>query len=186
MILPVCGMDPSLANWGMAEGRFNLATGFLDDVVLTVASTKKNKSKQIRTNSDDLQRAHDLATSVFEVGMRNKVIFVECPVGSQSADGMKAYGIVIGVLGSLRANGIQIIEVTAAEVKKSLSGNPLATKAEMIKAGVSHYPQANWPLYRGRINSGIAEHMADSLGAIHAGVNTPVFQNVMRIFAEVN
>ena len=46
MILPVCGMDPSLANWGMAEGRFNLATGFLDDGVLTVASTKKNKSKK--------------------------------------------------------------------------------------------------------------------------------------------
>ena len=186
MIIPVCGMDPSLANWGIAEGQFDLATGFLDNVVLSLASTKKDKSKQIRTNSDDLQRANELANHVIQVGKRNKAIFVECPVGSQSANGMKAYGVVIGVLGSLRAMGIQIIEVTASEVKTSLTGNPLATKADMIKAAMEHYPEANWPTLRGKVISGKAEHMADSIGAIHAGVNSPVFLNVMRIFAEVN
>jgi Holliday junction resolvasome RuvABC endonuclease subunit len=178
-------MDPSLANWGIAEGQLDLQTGHLDDVVLETVSTAKGKNKQVRTNSDDLQRAEDLATRVIEIGKRNKVIFVECPVGSQSASGMKAYGVVIGILGALRALGVQVIEVTAFEVKKTLTGNKNATKEEMINAAVRDYPKANWPTQKGRVIAGKAEHMADSIGAIEAGVRTPVFQNLMRILAEV-
>lgn len=189
MIIPVAGFDPAYANWGIAEGQLDLSAGYLDEMRLDIVQTEKSKVKQIRTNSDDLQRCEDISQKVFMVGRRNKVIFCECPVGSQSANGMKAYGVSMGVLGALRSEGIQIIEVTATEVKVALTGNKNATKDQMIKAAMDLYPEANWPMQKEKgqlvVIKGKAEHMADAIGAIHAGVRTPVFQNLMRLYAEV-
>ena len=147
---------------------------------LEIVSTEKGKAKQVRTNSDDLQRCEELARKALEVGRRCKAIFVEVPVGSQNASGMKAYGVVCGILGTLRAEGIQIIEVTPTEVKKTFTGNKNATKEQMIAQAVQLYPDANFPMHRGQIASK-AEHVADALAAIHAGVSTPIFQNLLRI-----
>ena len=188
MLIPVAGFDPSLTNWGIAEGQLDLETGYLNGVELEVVSTEKGKTKQVRTNSDDLQRCEQLAVRALEVGRRCKAIFVEVPVGSQNASGMKAYGVVCGILGTLRAEGIQIIEVTATEVKKAFTGNKNATKQQMIDAGLEFYPTANWPRHdrngknfeKGDLKNE-AEHVADALAAIHAGVMTPVFQNLMRL-----
>ena len=189
MEIPVVGFDPSMAGWGIAEGNLDLTSGFLTGLVLEVVDSKVPKNKQVRTNSIDLQRAEQLAARAFIAGRKAKVVFAEVPVGSQSADGMKAYGMVVGVLGSLRAEGIQVIEVTAAEVKKAFTNNKNATKAEMIAAGVALYPDANWPRYKENgqllITQSKAEHMADAIAAIHAGVRTPVFQTLMRVFAGV-
>lgn len=184
MKIPVVGFDPSMANWGIAEGTLDLSTGYLDDLRLQTIETSVSKNKQVRTNSVDLQRAEDLAIAAIAAGQRAKVIFVEVPVGSQNANGMKAYGICVGVLGALRAMGLQVIEVTAFEVKKSFTGNKLATKKEMIARAVELYPEANYPMYRGRV-ADKAEHVADAIAAIHAGVLTPVFQNMMRLYEEV-
>ena len=180
MQIPVAGFDPSFTNWGIAEGQLDLDTGYLENVRLGIVSTEKGRAKQVRTNSDDLQRCEELARKALEVGRRCKAIFVEVPVGSQNASGMKAYGVVCGILGTLRAEGIQIIEVTPTEVKKTFTGNKNATKEQMIAQAVQLYPDANFPMHRGQIASK-AEHVADALAAIHAGVSTPIFQNLLRI-----
>lgn len=180
MLIQVAGFDPSFTNWGIAEGQLDLDTGYLENVRLEIVSTEKGKAKQVRTNSDDLQRCEELARKALEVGRRCKAIFVEVPVGSQNASGMKAYGVVCGILGTLRAEGIQIIEVTPTEVKKTFTGNKNATKEQMIAQAVQLYPDANFPMHRGQIASK-AEHVADALAAIHAGVSTPIFQNLLRI-----
>jgi hypothetical protein len=120
------------------------------------------------------------------------VVFVEVPVGSQSAYGMKSYGIVCGVLGAMRHAGIEIIQVDALAVKESLTGNQNATKKQMIAAAVSEYPHVEWP--RQEKNGATwkkgdlmneAEHCADAIATIHAGVQTPSFQTLMRLFAKV-
>lgn len=184
MQIPVAGFDPSLNSWGIAEGKLDLDVGTLDDLVLQTVEPEKKQGKQVRQNSVDMQRAEDLATVAIEVARRSKVVFVECPVGSQSANGMKAYGIVVGVLGAIRALGIPVIEVTAMESKRIFTGDKNATKQKMIDKAVELYPEANFPMYRGAVASK-AEHVADAIAAIHAGVQTPVFQNLMRLFAEV-
>ena len=188
MLIPVAGFDPSLTNWGIAEGQLDLETGYLNGVRLEVVSTDKGKHKQVRTNSDDLRRCEELARKALEVGRRCKAIFVEVPVGSQNASGMKAYGVVCGILGTLRAEGVQIIEVTATEVKVAFTGNKNATKQQMIDAGVEFYPTVEWPRHAkngAKFKKGDlmneAEHVADALAAIHAGVSTPIFQNLLRI-----
>lgn len=186
MKISVIGMDPSLRNWGLAKGFLDLESGELSDPVLALVQTgEEPKGKQVRVNSYDLEAAEILAAGVFPFLKDAKAVFAEVPVGSQSAAGMKGYGVCIGVMGAIRSMGIPIIEVTATESKLTLAGIRTATKAQMIKAAMSYYPNSNWPVHQGKINAAKAEHMADAIAAIHAGVLTPMFQNLMRLHAKV-
>jgi Holliday junction resolvasome RuvABC endonuclease subunit len=184
LIIPVAGMDPSYTNWGTAEGRLCLDTGILTDVMTDLQSTKKGKDKQVRVNSDDLRRSEDLATHAFLVGERVRVVFSECPVGSQSANAMKSVGVAHGIVGALRAKGIIVIEVQAKAVKRALTGNPNASKADMIEAAMTIYPDAGWTFHQGKPTNN-CEHRADAIGAIHAGVLTAEFQQLMTLFQKV-
>lgn len=184
MIIPVLGMDPSLTHWGLASAELDLITGILTTPFIQVIEPKDLEGKQIRVNSNDLYRSEQLSTGILPFCQKAKAIFVEVPVGSQSARAMASYGICVGILSMVRAMGIQIIEVTAKDVKKTLTGNANATKQQMIDHAWENYPQANWPL---DLKTGKplkkSEHMADAIGSIYAGVNTPTFQNLMRLLA---
>lgn len=184
MLIPVLGMDPSLRNWGLAEANLDLVSGILTLPALSLVQPKDLKGKQVRQNSTDLHLAEQLAETVIAAAKRAKVIFVEVPVGSQSARAMASYGICVGVLGAVRALGIPLIEVTPTENKKVFTGNKTATKEQMIAQAVELYPESNWPMYRGDI-AGSAEHLADAIATIHAGVLTPVFQNLLRLYQQV-
>lgn len=189
MIVDVVGLDPSFDHWGITEGTLCLEQGFFEPSAMQVVEPVKLQGKQVRVNSNDLYRAEQLAAAVIPVCQKAKVVFVEMPVGSQSARAMASYGVCVGVMATIRAMGIPLIEVNAADVKKALSGNRNASKQQMIDAGVKLYPEAPWPRYdrggkgfvKGEIHSK-AEHTADALGAIHAGVLTPEFQNLLRLF----
>lgn len=174
-------MDPSFSNWGIARGLLDLDTGVLESVELDLCSPEISKTKQVRQNSHDLARTTQLAKTALLHGRWAKAVFVEVPVGSQSARAMASYGACVGILGSLAAEGIQIIEVTPTETKQALAGKKTASKAEMIEAAIAYYPEANWPRQGNRIVAGKAEHMADAIAAIHAGVNTPLFQNLLQL-----
>lgn len=184
MHIPVLGMDPSLKNWGMAEAFLCLQTGVLTTPHLSLVQPMDLEGKQVRVNSNDLHRAEQLADPVMAAVRRAKVIFVEVPVGSQSARAMASYGICVGILGAIRASGIPLIEVTANDTKKTFTGSATATKREMIVKAHELYPDANFPMHNGKIPDK-AEHMADAIAAIHSGARTPMFQNLMRLFKEV-
>lgn len=186
MQIPVAGFDPSMRNWGLALALLDLQEGHLTTPHLEVIKTAEEpKGKQVRQNSFDLEASEALAKRALEAARRSKAVFVEVPHGSQSASGMKGYGICIGVLGAIRAEGIPIIEVSESESKKNFTGKRTATKDEMIQTAMQWYPQANWPMRGGKVVAGTAEHMADAIAAIHAGVHTPMFQNLMRLYAKV-
>lgn len=182
MKIPVVGMDPSLTSWGIAKCMLDLETGFLEVIDLQVIETEVSKNKQVRVNSNDLARCEMLSKAAIKAAQWSKVVFVEVPVGSQSANGMKAYGVCVGILGTIKALGTELVEVTALEVKKHFTGKKHATKAEMIAEAIKLYPDANFPKHGGKITAK-TEHVADALGAIHAGVMTPVFQQLMRLYA---
>lgn len=184
MKIPVVGMDPSLTNWGIAEGILDLTTGELSEPRLSLVEPEKTRGKQVRQNSKDLWVAEQLAAKAMEAAQRAKAVFVEVPVGSQSARAMASYGICVGILAAIRADGIPLIEVTPTEVKVTFTGDKNATKQLMIDTAVSLYPDAEFPRWRGEICSK-AEHVADAIAAIHAGVRTSTFQNLMRLFRKV-
>lgn len=187
MLIKVAGMDPSFRNWGLSSAMLDLDTGQLtaDPTLALIETGLEKQNKLVRMNSVDLQDAETLFKGVYPFIKDAKAIFVEVPHGSQSASAMKGYGVCIGVLGCIRALGIQIIEVSEMECKMAFVGDRKATKKQTIQHAVDLYPSSNWPTHAGKISEGKAEHMADSVAAIHAGVKTPVFQNLMRLLKAV-
>lgn len=188
MLISVIGMDPSFRNWGLANASLDLETGLLTTPHLSVVQTgDEPKGKQVRQNSYDIEAAETLMKVISPMAQKAKAIFVEVPHGSQSASAMKGYGVCIGILGAIRSLGVPIIEVTEAESKKVFTGKRTATKNEMIAKAVELYPDANWPRYKEKgqmvLSATKAEHMADAIAAIHSGVHTPLFQQLMRLYA---
>lgn len=142
-----------------------------------------SKSKQVRQNSLDLESAKQLSKGVLDVAQDQHAVFVEVPVGSQSARSMASYGICVGILGTLRATGITFFEVTPTEVKLAGAGHKTATKQQMIDWAMTKHPEANWPVYKQKgvsiVSEAKAEHMADATAAIYAGLSCNSFQQML-------
>ena len=182
--LNVVGFDPSLRNWGIAKGvlipsqKMQLRIDWLD-VIQPVLPT----GKQVRQNSLDLESAKQLCEGAWKAAQGAHAIFVEVPVGSQSARAMASFGICVGVLGALRTSGVPFFEVTPTEVKLASAGKKTATKAEMIEWAFTKHPEANWPTYKSngktQISEAKAEHMADAIAAIYAGIACNSFQQML-------
>lgn len=186
-VIRVVGMDPSLRNWGLATGVYYLRTGSLHIEKIDLINPVLPTGKQVRQNSVDLDAASQLYRKAFDTAKAAQAVFVEVPVGSQSSRAMASYGICCGVLGAIRANRVPLFEVTPTEVKLAGHGNKTATKAEMIAWATAAHPEAPWPTYRRRgidqLSEAQAEHMADAIAAIHAGIATQQFQQLLPILA---
>ena len=187
MALNVVGFDPSLRNWGIAQGVIDVQEQCLVIQQLHVVSPVLVKTKQVRQNSQDLDSARQLYEDAYAMAQQAQAIFVEVPVGSQNARAMTSYGICVGVLGSLRAAGIPFFEVTPTEVKKASCGKATASKQEMITWAMNQHPEAPWPMYQQHnkmlVSEAKAEHMADAIGAIYAGVRDNQFKQWLNIFS---
>jgi Holliday junction resolvasome RuvABC endonuclease subunit len=183
----VVGFDPSLRNWGIAKGRMSLELPYkLQIDQLELVNPVISKGKQVRQNSLDLEAAKQLCKAALTASEGAQAIFVEVPVGSQSARAMASYGICVGVLGALRATGIPFFEVTPSEVKLASSGIKNATKLQMIEWAMAKHPEANWPMYRqngtNMVSEAKAEHLADATAAIYAGLSCNSFQQMLPFF----
>ena len=183
-LVNVLGMDPSLRNWGWAKGVYSTKTDELKFHDIGLIQPVFDNHKQVRQNSKDIERAEYLAKHVFELCSGVNTIFVEVPVGSQSARAMASYGICVSLLGALRAKGIPFIEVTPLELKMATIGSKTATKDAIIQQGYKQYPHLPWPT---KTRGGMititkkAEHMADAIGAVKAGLSTKEFQNLLTL-----
>ncbi|TXH09423.1 MAG: hypothetical protein E6R03_16755 [Hyphomicrobiaceae bacterium] len=186
-LIKVVGQDPSLRNWGLAVGYLNLETKKLTVDFLDITNPELPKGKQVRQNSTDLESALQLYKGAANASIGAHAVFVEVPVGSQSARAMASYGICVGVLGALRANDIPFFEVTPTEVKLASVGNKTATKQEMIRWAMAAHPEANWPMYKQHgkdvVSEAKAEHMADAIAAIYAGISCNAFKQMLPFIA---
>lgn len=180
----VAGLDPSLRNWGWSKGIYVPESQSLVVDTVGVIQPVVPKGKQVRVNSMDLASAEQLSSAVWEIVKDSQAVFVEVPVGSQSARAMASYGICVGVLGALRARGIPFVELTPEEVKL-VTGKKTATKAEMIEWATTKFPEANWPTQTKKgVTSYVeskAEHMADATAALYSGLRSQYFKQFMRM-----
>ena len=185
--LKFVGCDPSLRNWGLAVATFDTATQTLTVNELALTCPDLPKGKQVRQNSLDLASASQLYEGAIAAVEGADAVFVEVPVGSQSARAMASYGICVGVLGALRANGIPFFEVTPSEVKLAGAGSKTATKQEMIGWAMAKHPEANWPTYKQNGKSLVsetkAEHQADAVATIYAGMACNSFKQMLPFMA---
>lgn len=179
----VVGFDPSLRNWGIAKGIYTPAEQRLTISYLDVIRPVITEGKKIRNNAKDLEAAEQHATGAWTVIQDAQAVFVEVPHGSQSARASVSYGLCIGVLGALRTSAIPFYDVSEAEVKKATTGNRKAEKAETIAWAMERHPEAPWPMQTQlgitSVVAGRAEHMADAIGAIYAGLASKPFQQAL-------
>lgn len=171
----VVGLDPSLRNWGWAIGSYDVLTQELLIQEVGVIQPKILVGKKISQNIKDLDCAEQLFQGVSSQLKDASVVFAEVPTGSRSSRAMTSYGVCVGVLGALRASGSYIYRVTPTEVKKAAVGSRTAPKNQMIDWAIHKHPEANWPIHQKGgipiITGSKAEHMADAVAAIYAGLS---------------
>lgn len=190
--IQVVGFDPSLRNWGVAKAILTVGahSNNLELQSVDVICPELPKGKQVRQNSIDLEAAKQLCTAALVAAEGAQAIFVEVPVGSQSARAMASYGICVGILGALRATGIPFFEVSPTEVKLAGAGKKTATKQEMIQWAMGLHPEAGWPTYKQNgkvlVTESKAEHMADATAAIYAGLASTPFQQMVPFLTKLN
>ena len=188
MKLTVVGQDPSLRHWGLSKGVYDTVTQKVTLSEVLVTEPDLPKGKQVRQNSLDLEAAKQLCEGALKASHGAQAIFIEVPVGSQSSRAMASYGICVGIIGSLRATGIPVFEVTPSEVKLAGPGKVTASKLEMIQWAVDKHPEANWPTYVRKgvrlINTSAAEHQADATAAIYAGIASNTFQQLLTLLEQ--
>lgn len=177
----LAGIDPSLRNFGMVKGHFEVSQGDfgLSDITLIETSSDNKNKKSVRKNSDDLRRATEIYEGMTDFLTGVDIAFVEIPIGSQTSRAMTSYGICIGLLASAK---VPLIQVTPAEVKLAATGNKNATKQQMIDWATDTFPDAPWFSHKrgGHTHySGKNEHVADALAAIFAGARTDTFQQLL-------
>ena len=185
--LRVVGQDPSLRNWGLAIGNYDMDTKRLTIEDLSLTNPVLTTSKQVRQNSLDLESGVQLYAAAVRAAKDAHAVFIEVPVGSQSARAMASYGICVGVLGALKAIGTPFFELSPTEVKLAGAGKKTATKREMIEWAMATHPEANWPMYQqhgiSKVSEAQAEHLADAVAAIHAGIASTSFQQLVALWA---
>jgi len=169
--MKVLSIDPSLRNTCLVYSEVeDSGIRIIDSITI---ETEKSKQKQVRASSDLIQRCDVLHRGVQEYieKWNPEIIFVETPSGSQSASGMKNYGVSCYLIATLRPRAI---EVTPTEVKKATVGTKTASKHEMITWAFEKHPEAPWKL-RNDFPLAKQEHMADAIAIIYAGMKTPAY-----------
>ncbi len=168
MLRVVGGLDPSLSAFGMS--RATIINDRIDVTEISLITTKEDKTIKYK-NERDLARANHLMYNMRAFFTGIDTIYVEIPVGSQSARAMASYGICIGVLAAL---GKRVVRVSAKDVKLAATGNDQASKADMIEWATYNFPNLPWLTRKLKgeiVTTNANEHVADSIAAIFAGEN---------------
>jgi hypothetical protein len=185
-LLRVVGLDPSFRHWGVAKGHYQTDNQSLVLQHISVIEPAVPKGKQVRQNSKDLEAAHQMASTLLPHLTGAHAIFIEIPIGSQNANAMKGFGVCIGILGTLRALDIPFFELTPTEIKLVATNNKNASKKDMIDWATQAHMEVAWPTHK---TKGVtrfankAEHMADALAAIYAGVQSAPFKQLVQMRA---
>ena len=184
MIIRIAGIDPSMSNVGIALGTYEIGQPTYKVGDLHLIHTAPSKDKKVRKSSQDFDRCRSLFHGLhgFLGPYRPSIVFAEMPTGSQSASGMKSYGISLMLLGSIN---VPVIQVSPQEVKVAACHSKTASKQTMIEWAVRKFPDANGWLKRTvkgeeqYLNKN--EHMADAIGAIEAGMQSDQWANTMAV-----
>lgn len=164
--MKVVGIDPSYRNWGMCKGEYSKGQLHIDTFELVQI---KNIPQVKRQNEKDFYVFSQLYKHAKAFTEDADIIIAEIPTGSQSSRAMVSYAGCIAVLAALQAEGRHLIGVTPNQVKKVLN-NPYATKEEIITWVLGQHPYVQLPTHHNRIATTKAEHLCDSIVAIHAAI----------------
>ena len=113
-------MPAAVMMMGTISGEINLLK-----ICRSHLETTKSDGTIKYKNMDDLRRAKQLGAAMLEFFEGVDHIYVEIPVGSQSARAMASYGICVGIIAAL---GDRVIRISSKDVKLIATNNPKASK----------------------------------------------------------
>ena len=181
MQIKIVSLDISMSNLGIAKGVFDTETNRLTITECLTVCPMLTVNKSVRQNSKDLDRAKQLLDALYKHTAEANIVCAEIPTGSQNSRAAVSYGMCVGLLASVVRHKASFIEVSPLEVKQ-IVGSKSATKKEVIEWVQSHHPEAPLETFRGVISLAKAEHQADAIVAIHAAMQTPVFNSIKTIY----
>lgn len=181
MQIKIVSLDISMSNLGIAKGIFDTETKKLTITDCLTVCPLVSDNKQVRQNSKDVVRSRQLLDALVEHTKEADMVCAEIPVGSQTARAMASYGICVALIAVVQKIKPTFIEVSPNEVKM-IVGSKSATKKEVIQWVQSHHPEAPLETFRGAISLTKAEHQADAIVAIHAAMQTPVFNSLKTVY----
>ena len=180
----IAGLDGSKANFGISILTLDVDTLELSVEDLILVKTTKTKNKQVRSSSDNLRRAQEVAVELRNALKGCVTAFVEVPSGGQSYDAVLGFGTVIGLYASIE---IPVVEVSPSETKMAAVGTKTASKEEIIEWALEKFPDAPWRMRKLRgemVPTKDNEHLADGVAIAHAGLKVPSFQQTLAILKE--
>lgn len=169
------GLDPSMSNLGLCRGVMDLEQNVVTMHDVHLIRTKPGQDKKVRKSADDYERCRTLLVNMHKLltEWEPRVLFAEMPTGSQSANGMKSYGISICVMATINT---PVIQLTPQMIKVAATGNKKASKADMMDWARELWPDINW-----RKNNG-DEHCADACAAVHAGMQSDQWNQLLAMY----
>lgn len=187
-MIKFAAIDMSMRNCGLAFGTYDVGQATYNVGEIHLIQTFASKEKKVRKSALDYQACREMYIKMhgFINAYGPQVVFAEMPIGSQSANGMKSYGISIALLGTI---GVPVIQVTPNEVKVAAVASRTASKETMIAWAYRLFPDVQW-LTR-KIHGEVKlvnknEHMADAIGAAEAGIATDQFQQLLAMSQTIN
>lgn len=171
MKINILGLDPSFRNWGLSKAMYDTDSQKLSVLYGEVLTSKHNLYE--KQNQKDLYSAC-LLTEKLKQHWTNDIdlVCIELPHGSQSARAMVSYGVVLGILSQFIPN-THCIFVSANNVKKTV-GCRDTTKKEIIQWVTDKHQEFTLPKALNK-----AEHIADSIVAIHAVLSSKQFEEYL-------
>lgn len=189
MEIKFAGLDPSMSNLGIALGTYYVGQDDVPDRYeierIELVQTFPSKEKKVRKSSQDYERCRELYSKMAAVlnDWMPTICFAEMPAGSQSASGMKSYGISLMLLGTI---GVPVIQVSPQEVKVAAVDSKNASKDTIIKWAVAKWPDVMWLRRSVKGESTLLnknEHMADACAAVEAGMRTDQWSQLLSVLA---
>lgn len=179
--ISVLGADPAFRNMGLVLVDVNTDTLEMRPRVIKLIKTEKSKDKKVKVSSDNLSRAKILSKHIRHWESFAKIMVAEIPSGAQSAKAAYGFGVAVGVVSG---HTIPLIPVTPLEAKASATGYKNASKSDMIEWATGKWPDLQWPMGNGRGQfapySGDAEHLADALAIVKAGIESDLFKELTK------
>lgn len=172
MKINILGLDPSFRNWGLSKATYDTDSQKLSVLYGEVLTSKHDLYE--KQNQKDLYSAC-LLTEKLKQHWTNDIdlVCIELPHGSQSARAMVSYGVVLGVLSHFLNTGTFTCIVSASQVK-SIVGHKDASKKEIIQWVTDKHQEFTLPKTLNK-----AEHIADSIVAIHAVLASKRFEEYL-------
>lgn len=170
-------IDPSLRNTAFVYGH--IADGKIKLEGSAIIQTIKDTNKQVRASSQLVDRCRKLI-----IGTKNyvnihkpDVCFSETPSGAQSFNSAVSYAVSCAIIACVEP---QPIEVSPQEVK-NVTGLKNPSKKEIIELVDKKYPDFLPKKKDGTILLAEAEHIADAIIVVEAGLQTKQYLQIKNI-----